>query len=303
ASARSASAASATARSASAASATACSASSATTRSSSATTAYSTSSATTACSASATGVGDWSAINWSAGRDRTRDAGGWGSGGTRGLSAALYHVPALGAEVAWTGERFRDRLGFAAFRHLRDEQEALLLLIEAECESGLAGGEAASQRVGCDGRFLRGRERSDNWLAKLLERRVEEFDLTVGFELCCPERGVLLVEGGVDLMLRIDGRMARGVARMERHIADLASALDPANGRVMMPLLADHPDIAIIAVEPGAGVTYGPEVGRGVESEVKVHDAYRAGESIAQVEIADSVGSTREVGHCWKVGN
>ncbi len=77
---------------------------------------------------------------------------------------------------------------------------------------------------------------------------------------CCTDSP--LSSGGLeDTMFQVERWLSRHVVRMQRNVAGSAANLDPANGAVMVPPCASHPDVAMLVMNPGAGVADGPVVG------------------------------------------
>ncbi len=104
-----------------------------------------------------------------------------------------------------------------------------------------------------------------------------------------------MVRWGVEAVFQVDGKLAGDVVWVERDVTGGVAGFDPADRAVVVPFGAGDPDVAMLAVDPGAGVADGPVVGSSVGKESGVKDALFAGDGISGDEVADDIGGAGEV--------
>src|ERR1700733_8431856 len=112
-------------------------------------------------------------------------------------------------------------------------------------------------------------ERRKIRLEKLFGSGSEEFDWSVRIEGNAFNGFTFSSTGLEDTVLQVDRSLPCYIVRVHRHIALRATIFDPANRAVMMSLCAGHPDIAVLAMDPGACVTDRPVIRRCVRIEIR----------------------------------
>ena len=120
-------------------------------------------------------------------------------------------------------------------------------------------GECVFDQVCFNVRSLRSGEWSEIRFAKIPRRLLKNFDRRLGIEGNLLD-GLTLVIRHEDSVLKIQWGLAFDVVRVAGNIARVASGFDPMQRRMMVSL-ADNPYIAMLPVEPTAGVTDDPIVG------------------------------------------
>lgn len=138
-------------------------------------------------------------------------------------------------------------------------------------------------------------ERGHIWFAEVFRRGVKDLQ-GVSWIVRNAFDGLAFFPGWAeDSVFHINGRLAHDVVGMKRNIAGVMTVLNPANRTMMMPFGPSDPDVTVLTVDPGAGVTDGPVIWGVVRIEGGVEDAFVAGDRVSCDEVLDRVGGAGKV--------